>query len=181
MIVRKSHDGSLTLIGQTDHSRFVGQLATHWGNHDFAVPAPYDSVVRAATYHDYGWLQYETRPLTNPETGEPYPFLGVPMTDRQLAGYQWALDWMTDIDPYSGLVVSMHRTGLWKGRYGKIKHPAGHYNLTALSPEVQAFITRNEKRQEELRASLDAKGVWISSASTSAARSRTRTSSSPCR
>jgi len=27
MIVRKSPAGSLTLIGQTDHSRFVGQLA----------------------------------------------------------------------------------------------------------------------------------------------------------
>lgn len=160
MIVRKSPAGSLTLIGQTDHSRFVGQLAAHWGNRDFAAPVPYDSVVRAATYHDYGWLQYETRPLTNPETGEPYPFLGVPMTDRQLAGYQWALDWMTDIDPYSGLVVSMHRTGLWQGRYGKIKHPAGRYNLTTPSPEVQAFIARNEKRQEEVRVSLDAKGIW---------------------
>jgi Protein of unknown function (DUF3891) len=67
---------------------------------------------------------------------------------------------MTDIDPYSGLVASMHRTGLWKGRYGKIKHQAGRYNLTALSPEVQAFIARNEKRQDELRASLDAKDVW---------------------
>ena len=66
MIVRKNPAGSLTLVGQTDHSRFVGQLAAHWGNHDFAAPAPYDSVVRAATYHDYGWLQYETRPLTNP-------------------------------------------------------------------------------------------------------------------
>jgi len=160
MIVRKSPAGSLTLVGQTDHSRFVGQLAAHWGNRDFATPTPYDAVVRAATYHDYGWLQYETRPLTNPESGEPYPFLGVPMTDRQLAGYQWALDWMTDIDPYSGLVVSMHRTGLWQARYGTIKHPAGRYNLTTLSPEVQAFITHNEKRQEALRASLDAKGIW---------------------
>jgi hypothetical protein len=29
MIVRRCHAGSLTLIGQTDHSRFVGQLAAH--------------------------------------------------------------------------------------------------------------------------------------------------------
>ena len=42
MIVRKDPAGSLTLIGQTDHSRFVGQLAAHWGNRDFAAPAPYD-------------------------------------------------------------------------------------------------------------------------------------------
>jgi hypothetical protein len=160
MIIRKESTGSLTLIGQTDHSRFVGQLAAHWGNRDFEAPKPYDSVVRAATFHDYGWLRYETSPLIDPQSGEPYPFLRVPMTPQQLGAYQWSLDWMADIDPYSGLIVSMHRTGLWQGRYGMIKHPAGRYNLTALSPEVQALITHNEAWQERLRATLDAKGVW---------------------
>ena len=160
MIIRKEPDGTLILIGQTDHSRFVGQLAAHWGNRDFESPKPYDSVVRAATFHDYGWLRYETSPLIHPETGEPYPFLKAPMTEAQLGSYQWALDWMADIDPYSGLIVSMHRTGLWKGRYQTIKHPAGRYNLTALSPEVQAFVTRNEAWQERQRATLDAKGIW---------------------
>jgi len=36
MIVRKQPNGELILIGQTDHSRLVGQLAAHWGNRDFA-------------------------------------------------------------------------------------------------------------------------------------------------
>jgi hypothetical protein len=160
MIIRKEPDGALLLIGQTDHSRFVGQLAAHWGNQVFEAPKPYDSVVRAATFHDYGWLRYETSPLVNPETGEPYPFLKAPMTEQQLGSYQWALDWMADIDPYSGVIVSMHRTGLWKGRYQTIKHPAGRYNLTALSAEVQAFVTRNEAWQESQRATSDAKGIW---------------------
>ena len=160
MIIRKDPSGALMLIGQTDHSRFVGQLAAHWGSRDFEPPKPYDAVVRAATFHDYGWLRYETSPLIRPENGEPYAFLQVPMTAQQLGSYQWALDWMADIDPYSGLIVSMHRTGLWQGRYGLIKHPAGRYNLTALSPEVQAFVAHNEAWQERQRATLDAKGVW---------------------
>jgi hypothetical protein len=160
MIIRKGPNDGLTLIGQTDHSRFVGQLAAHWGNGEFETPTPYDSVVRAATFHDYGWLRYETSPLINPESGEPYPFLQVPMTPQQLGSYQWSLDWMADIDPYSGLVVSMHRTGLWQGRYGTIKYPAGRYNLTKLSPEVQALIAHNEAWQNQQRATLDAKNVW---------------------
>jgi hypothetical protein len=160
MIIRHDPNGGLVLVGQTDHSRFVGQLAAHWGNAEFATPAPYDSVVRAATFHDYGWLRYETSPLIHPETGEPYPFLQVPMTATQLGAYQWALDWMADIDPYSGLIVSMHRTGLWKGRYDTIKHPAWRYNLTTLSPEVQVFIAHNEAWQKRTSASLDAKGAW---------------------
>ena len=88
MIIRKEPNGNLLVIGQTDHSRLVGQLAAHWGNTTFAVPKPYESVVRAATFHDYGWLRYETSPLVNPESGEPYPFLKVPMTDKQLGAYQ---------------------------------------------------------------------------------------------
>ena len=160
MIIRKDPSGALTLIGQTDHSRFVGQLAAHWGSRDFEAPKPYDAVVRAATFHDYGWLRYETTPLIRLENGEPYSFLHVPMTAQQLASYQWALDWMADIDPYSGLIISMHRTGLWRGRYGAIKHPAGRYNPTTLSPEVQAFVAHNEAWQERQRATLDAKGVW---------------------
>ena len=159
MIIRKDAGAGLILVGQTDHSRFVGQLAAHWGNGEFETPKPYESVVRAATFHDYGWLRYETSPSINPETGEPYAFLQAPMTAAQLASYQWALDWMADIDPYAGLIVSMHRTGLWKGRYQTITYPAGRYNLTALSPEVQAFIERNEAWQERQRATLDTKGV----------------------
>jgi hypothetical protein len=160
MIIRNDPSGGLVLVGQTDHSRFVGQLAAHWGNDRFETPQPSTSVVRAATFHDYGWLRYETSPLIRPESGEPYPFLQVPMTATQLGAYQWALDWMADIDPYSGLIVSMHRTGLWKGRYDTITHPAWRYNLTTLSPEVQAFVAHNEAWQERQRASVDAKGVW---------------------
>ena len=154
MIVRKQSEAKLALVGQTDHSRFVGQLAAHWGNARFAAPRPYESVVRAATFHDYGWLRYETSPLLNAETGAPYSFLEVPLNTTQLAGYQWALDWIADIDPYAGLIVSMHRTGLWKSRYQTIRHPMG-YNLKSPSDEIQAFIERNEARQRSERARLD--------------------------
>src|SRR5919198_6700580 len=108
MIIRKEPENALVLIGQTDHSRLVGQLAAHWGNEKFATPKPYESVVRAAAFHDYGWLRYETSPLLDQETGEPFQFLKVPLTETQLASYQWGLDWMADIDRYSGLIVSMH-------------------------------------------------------------------------
>ena len=153
MILRK--DGTSTLaIGQTDHSRLVGQIAAHWGNAAFATPRPYETVVRAATYHDYGWLRYETSPKRDPETGEPFPFLKVPLDAAQMAAYQWSLDWMADIDRYSGLIVNMHRTGLWKRRYETIKHPVG-YNLASTPPEIAAFIKKNELASESLVTVVD--------------------------
>src|ERR1051326_4762925 len=147
MIVRKQANGELILIGQTDHSQLVGQLAAHWGNDDFAAPDPYTSMVRAATFHDYGWLRYETSPQLNPKTGEPYSFLELPLETAQLDSYQSSLDWMAAIDPYAGLIVSMHRTGLWKNRYDLMTQPAG-YTVREVTPEMDDFIERNERWQE---------------------------------
>src|SRR5437870_5603141 len=154
MIVRKQSNDGLLLIGQTDHSRFVGQLAAHWGNEHFAVPKPYVSMARAATFHDYGWLRYETSPQINPQSGEPYQFLQVPLGATQLEAYQWSLDWLAGIDEYAGLIINMHRTGLWRNRYETINHPGG-YNLRELTPEVRQFINQNEAWQELERQRWD--------------------------
>jgi Protein of unknown function (DUF3891) len=148
MIIRKEPNGELTLIPQTDHSRFVGQLAAHWGNQDFAPLQPYESVVRAATFHDYGYLNWEPDPDVDPASGEPYQFRGMPFSMRQLGAYQWCIDWLTSIDAYSGVLVSRHRTGLWKGRYGTITYPTA-FNPPNLYPEISAFIERNENWQAE--------------------------------
>ena len=62
MIVRKQADGSLILIAQTNHAELSGQFAANWGNDVFARPRPFQSVVRAAIYHDAGWYRYEAQP-----------------------------------------------------------------------------------------------------------------------
>jgi hypothetical protein len=159
VIVRKLRSGETIVAGQTDHSKLVGQLAAHWGNAEFDAPRPYESVVRAATFHDYGWLRYETSPLINPESGEPYQFIKLPLAPEQMSSYQWSLDWMAEIDRYAGLIVNMHRTGLWKVRYDTIKHPIA-YNLTNMPPEIARFIEKNEAWQERTRAAYDRDELW---------------------
>lgn len=161
MIPRKQPNGELILIGQTDHSQFVGQLAAHWGNAQFAAPEPYESVVRAAVFHDYGWLAYETSPDIGEETGEPYLFREVPFSQQHLNDYQWCVDWLSGIDRYSGLLVSMHRTGLWKARYERVQHPPGRFNPKAMRPEIQEFISRNEAWQQLELAEVDQDGAWV--------------------
>jgi hypothetical protein len=160
MIVRKQANGTLVLAGQTDHSRLAGQLAAHWGNARFATPDPYNSMVRAATFHDYGWLRYETGPLINPDSGEPFSFLQVPLGSSQLASYQWGLDWMTSIDPYAGLIINMHRTGLWQRRYETIGHPDG-YAPSEMSAEVREFVERNEAWQKQARTAWDQRQLQV--------------------
>lgn len=160
MIVRDQPNSELILIGQTDHSRLVGQLAAHWGNADFASPKPYESVVRAAVFHDYGWLTYETNPIINPETGETYEFRGLPFNPRQLESYQWCVDWLASIDRYSALIVSMHRTGLWQARYQKITHPLAKYTPQSIRPEIWEFIKHNEAWQKQEQKNVDENEIW---------------------
>ena len=109
MIVRERADGSLILIGQTDHAKLSGQCAAHWGNKDFARPKPYEAVVRAAMFHDSGWYDYEASPMVAADTGKPLNFMQVMWGKPRRRAFEWAIDWMTRIDPYSGLLVSKHR------------------------------------------------------------------------
>lgn len=153
MIVRKETNGQLLLIGQTDHSRLVGQLAAHWGNDRFAAPQPYDSVARAAAFHDYGWLRYETQPIID-DAGETPEFRRLPGNVKQLDAYQWCIDWMGAIDPYAGLMVGLHRTGLWRARYDTISHP--RMSIRQLGADTEEFIAKNEARQKEEAKSFDA-------------------------
>jgi len=146
MIVREGADGELILIAQTDHAKVSGQCAAHWGNGTFARPEPNEAVVRAAMFHDSGWYDYEASPTIAPDTGRPLNFMQVPWGKPQRHAFEWAIEWMTRIDPYSGLLLSKHRTGLQRGRYGKVAHPK-FFNTQNLPEDNENFLARNEEAQ----------------------------------
>jgi Protein of unknown function (DUF3891) len=154
MIVRNQSDGSAIMITQNDHAKLAGLFAAHWGNRQFERPRPYVSMMRAAQYHDSGWLRYETNPYLDPATGKSPSYQQVPNDAVQLAAYQTAIDMLTDVDRYSGLMISKHRTGLWQSRYGAITQPpAGPPRQ--LSEDIRNFIAKNEARQQAIATSLD--------------------------
>jgi hypothetical protein len=159
MIIRKLPSGQAMAITQTDHSRLAGFFAAHWGNATFAPLQPYESVTRAAVFHDFGWLRYETQPEIDPASGEPYTFTSMPFRPQQLESYQWCVDWLGSVDPYSALLVGMHRVGLWKSRYETITEPAWR-SAPNLPPAINEFIARAEPLQEQQRATLDESNVW---------------------
>lgn len=149
MIVRKENNGSTLLIGQTDHSRLAGQFASHWGNERFAPLEPFESMARAAHFHDFGHLRYETAPNFDPKTGGTPNFRDVPTDARRLEEYEWCFEWLMGLDPYASHIVSMHRTGLARARYGAITYP--EQKMRPRPPEVDAFVARNETvRAEQL-------------------------------
>ena len=159
MIVRERADGALILICQTDHAKLSGQCAAHWGNKDFARPQPYEAVVRAATFHDSGWYDYEASPTVAPDTGKPLNFMQVAWGKPQRRAFEWAIDWMSRIDPYSGLLIGKHRTGLQRGRYDTVAHPK-FFNAQNLPDDNEDFLARNEAAQAAAMRNYDEDEFW---------------------
>jgi hypothetical protein len=160
MIIRKQPDGEVMLLTQTDHSRLAGYLASHWGNSTFASLEPYESVARAATFHDFGWLRYETNPEINPETGEPFTFQNLPFNPQQLDAYQWCVDWLASVDRYSALLVGLHRIGLWRSRFDTITYPTWRWGNIKLPAEIENYIARTKPVLDQERAAIGGDTLW---------------------
>jgi hypothetical protein len=160
MIVRYESDGSIVMITQNDHAQLSGLFAAHWGNQQFEKPRPRASAVRAAMFHDRGWIRYETGPQINAQTGKTPNYREVPNDPPQLEAFEWAGDWLSGIDPYAGLLISKHRTGLWQGRYGVMTQPSA-IQRGKLPPEIETFIARSEAKQASAANGFDAREVAI--------------------
>jgi hypothetical protein len=160
MIVRYESDGSIVMITQNDHAQLSGLFAAHWGNDTFEKPRPYGSLVRAAMFHDRGWIGYETGPQLDAQTGRTPNYRDVPTDRAQLDAFEWAGDWLSAIDAYAGLMIARHRTGLWQGRYGVITQPPARQR-GKLAPEIEAFIARSEAKQKSAAERLDGSELAI--------------------
>jgi hypothetical protein len=154
MIARYDSDGSLILITQNDHAKLSGLLAAHWGNSQFERPRPYASSVRAAHYHDLGWLQYETSPQFDAATGKTPNFLDIRTDNKHLEAFQRSHEWLSSIDPYAGLLVTKHRTGVYQARYGTLTQPTPP-KPRELNPELKEYISKSEGEQKGLAAGFD--------------------------
>ena len=115
MIVTRRPEG-LSLVTQVEHGRIAGELASQWGNADFAPPSPRDPVVLAATRHDEGWRTRDARPLFNEVQRRPLHFLEIDPDDH-VRLYREGVERVRLGDAYAGLLVGMHWTGLYRGRW----------------------------------------------------------------
>ena len=154
MVIRELKDGSCIASTQEDHAELSAQFAAHWGNKDFARLRPYDTMVFATTYHDSGYREWEGNPPMNVEKGRPYAHREeIPSFEAvELRAYARNIDWVSSQDRYAGLLVSMHRTGLWQNRYQTFTSPKGR--LRERSAEIKTALQKFEAQQQEMKQTL---------------------------
>ena len=154
MVVRELKNGRCYVSTQEDHAELSAQFAAHWGNERFSQLRPYKTMIFATTFHDSGYREFEGNPPINTVKGRPYAHREeVPSFEAvELAAYAKNVDWVRSHDPYAGLLVSMHRTGLWHNRYNVFTEPA--MRLRERSAEVQAVKKALEAEQEQSKKEL---------------------------
>src|SRR5262245_4371011 len=154
MVVRELKDGRAYVCLQEDHAELAAQFAAHWGNDRFSKLRPYKTMVFATTYHDSGYREWEGNPPMNVDKGRPYAHReDIPsFEETELKAYGRNVQWLLSQDLYAGLLVSMHRTGLWHNRYNIFSEPAGR--LRERSQAVQDAKKELEAKQQEIKSQL---------------------------
>lgn len=89
------------LISQVAHAHISGQVTKNLKEH-----FPHE-VIEAITHHDDGWADWETSPRLNPETGAPYSFLEMPLTEA-LPIWDNSINAARKFGPLAGFIVAGH-------------------------------------------------------------------------
>lgn len=116
MIITR-RDGSLWLVAQNEHARLARDLCERWGNDGFDTPQPAQGMLVACELHDAGWRGPDGEPRFNADAQRPLHFLEIGQ-DEHARFYRLGVEEATARDPYAGLLVSMHWTGLYRARWG---------------------------------------------------------------
>ena len=148
MMVCGYDDARVLLVMQVDHSRLAGELAAHWGNDEFASLKPYTSMVQAVQEHDSGWWGWEIKPTLN---SQGYPPDYLERIDEEWLGFQGqGVDRMAERDPYAGIIVSMHISGLLSKGMGLFPYMPDF----SADPHVKKFLGEQEILREQLLQDL---------------------------
>ena len=153
-MIRRSVGDDFLLISQTDHAVLAGELAGHFGNAKFARPMPLQPVLTAVTMHDQGWPLHDEEPTLN-QRGLPLDVFEVP---RAIALLVWEASAARAavVDPYAGLLVSLHSLALSIHAASSSTHKDEKFDVRKMQElfAVNKFQHREVERQEGLRREL---------------------------
>jgi len=139
-MIRHRHGSEFFLFTQHDHALLSGQLAERIGGGPIDRPSP--RTIEGIALHDSGWPLHDDAPTLNPKA-EP---LHVFETPPVIATRVWTASARRAalVDPYSGLLVSLH--GLHLSLMAQASHQSPHDVF-----ELNKFQHAQIELQENLR------------------------------
>ena len=144
MIVTR-RGGALRLVQQVEHGRVAGELAAAWGNGTFAAPTPLGAVRTAAARHDEGWRAWDARVLFDEAERRPLHFTDIDAGEH-IRLYRQGVERVSLADVYAGVLVGMHWTGLYRGRWSA-PGAAARVGRTEEDRRLQDEVVEAEERR----------------------------------
>lgn len=117
IIHEREHE--FVMVAQNDHAGVSRDAAQNWRDDYFLGIERKDSVVLAVREHDRCWIEPDEQPLWNEQTQQPYSFMDYPGSPK-LAFYTKGIDEIVQMDPYTGLLCSLHYASFLKDATSKI-------------------------------------------------------------
>jgi hypothetical protein len=153
-MIRRTAGDDFLLITQSDHAAAARQLAEHFGNLRFTKPTPGSPVLLAIGLHDAGWPLHDDQPTLN-DRNLPLDVFEVP---RQIALPVWtaSADRAEAVDPYAGLLVSLHQLSLSIHASSPMAEKHEKFDVRKMHDqfEINKFQHREVERQEQLRMQM---------------------------
>ena len=164
MIVQSAASGEDHFVmTMAEHTAFAAELASHFGNDEFAAVAPREPMLYLTAHHDAGWHALDGEVRRNPDTGLPYHLVQTPF-EEILRTSAASPDFNQRHHPYCGLLSSMHSWGLYNGRYGMSDRVLLDSLAGAFREQADAMLAEEERRQARLKAQLaadDGTADWV--------------------
>jgi hypothetical protein len=150
-MIRRETATDWVLVTHPDHARLAGEFGDAWGNARFARPEPYPSLAYAIYHHDDGWVPRDASPGLTP-SGVPEAFTSAlvgaysAFEEIDLPAYLGvraeATAAVAAVDPYAGILVSMHTYNLLSEQADlstiRPEHRAPHADFLASQKAWQA-------------------------------------------
>jgi hypothetical protein len=147
-MIRREVGDEYWLIAQNDHAILSGQLAEHFGGPD--LQAPTRSAITGIAMHDAGWPLHDDAPTIN---HDQVP-IDVFESRRDVALKVWTASSQraADVDPYAGLLVSLHSLSL--SIFASTQTGFKHEKVDMSDPRTRFDMNKFQHRQIELQENL---------------------------
>ena len=151
-MIRHRHGDSFFLVTQDDHAQLSGTLAARVGNARFAIPSPYDDVVRGISMHDSGWPLHDDSPTLD-EQGLPLHVFESPVEVSTMV-WSESVHRAAQAGDYCGLLVSLHVLALSSIAQSHYMSPQRRLSHARQVFELNKFQQNQIEAQEGFRNRL---------------------------
>lgn len=110
-----------------------------------------------AAEHDLCWVYHDHRPRLEPNSGKPYDYATLPYA-QHTALYREGARYLAEREPYAGLLLSLHGTGIYNGRHGTDAEMVRPIRSDEEDRAVKAYLEDGESFRSRLSEQIQRAG-----------------------